>query len=77
MGNMENFKNRIITISGDPASGKGTVTEELKRIYEAQGLEVEVVSVGDKFREISLKEYIKMFPDAINPSQEEIQNKRN
>ena len=47
---MKNYNNSIITISGDPASGKGRVARRLKEIYEAQGIEVEVISIGEFFR---------------------------
>ena len=34
---MENIRNKIITISGEPASGKSTVVKEIKSKYEKQG----------------------------------------
>ena len=48
--------NKIITISGEPASGKSTVIKDLKRKYEEQGIKVTVLSVGNMFREIAKKE---------------------
>lgn len=45
--------NNIITISGDPASGKSTVREALKRYFEEQGKEVIVYSTGDIFRKLA------------------------
>ena len=48
--------NKIITISGEPASGKSTVIKDLKRKYEEQGIKVTVLSVGNMFREIAQKE---------------------
>lgn len=71
---MSEYKNIVITISGDPATGKGTLVRELKKCYEAEGFEVEVITAGDIFREVSYSEYMKMFPNAVNPSQEEIQS---
>ena len=69
---MENYNNRKISISGDPASGKGSVTTELKRLYESQGIKVTVISVGTVFREIVQKEYAKKFPNAKATSLEAI-----
>lgn len=48
---MENIRNKIITISGEPASGKSTVVKEIKSKYEKQGFNVYIISVGDVFRE--------------------------
>lgn len=50
---MSNFKNRIITISGEPASGKSTVIKELKKYYEEQGLLVHISTIGHEFRKIA------------------------
>ena len=47
---MENIRNKIITISGEPASGKSTVVKEIKSKYEKQGFNVYIISVGDVFR---------------------------
>lgn len=47
------IKNKIITISGEPASGKSTVVKELKKNYEDSGIKVTVLSVGNMFREIA------------------------
>lgn len=71
---METFKNRIITISGDPASGKGSVAKELEKLYTAAGFKVTKKSVGDIFREVAIEEYKKKFPEIENPSIEEIQS---
>ena len=54
---MENIRNKIITISGEPASGKSTVVKEIKSKYEKQGFNVYIISVGDVFRETVKKEY--------------------
>lgn len=50
---MSKIKNRIITISGEPASGKGTVVNKLKENYEEQGYNVHIFSVGHEFRRIA------------------------
>ena len=47
------IKNKIITISGEPASGKSTVVKELKRNYEDMGIKVHILSVGNMFREMA------------------------
>ena len=49
----ENIKNCILTISGEPASGKSTVIKELIKIYKEQGYNVHLYSVGDFFREMA------------------------
>lgn len=71
---MEEIRNKIITISGEPASGKSTVVKEIKRKYEEQGLRVHIISVGDVFREMVKKEYLKKYPDRTNASLADIQN---
>lgn len=71
---MENIRNKIITISGEPASGKSTVVKEIKSKYEKQGFNVFIISVGDVFRETVKKEYLKRYPDRINVSLADIQN---
>lgn len=50
---MSKIKNRIITISGEPASGKSTVINKLKEDYEKQGFNVHIFSVGHEFRKIA------------------------
>ena len=50
---MSNFKNRIITISGDPSSGKSTVIEQLRKDFEDKGFKVSVYSIGNEFREMA------------------------
>lgn len=42
----------VITISGDPGSGKSTVRNALKQKFEEQGKTVIVYSVGDIFRHL-------------------------
>ncbi len=50
---MSNFKNRIITLSGEPASGKSTVIKKLTKDYEEKGYKVHVFSIGDEFRKLA------------------------
>ena len=69
---MEKCKNRIITLSGDPGSGKGSVSRRLNEIHEASGLKSHIVSVGDLFRKIVVREYKKKFPEVQEPALEEI-----
>lgn len=71
---MEKIKNKIITISGEPASGKSTVVKEIKSKYENEGYTVHIISVGDVFREMVKKEYLKKYPDRTNVSLADIQN---
>lgn len=48
--------NNIITISGDPGSGKSTTIQELKKIFLSQGKEVIVYETGKVFRELARKQ---------------------
>lgn len=57
------IKNKIITISGEPASGKSTVVRALQRKYEEMGNVVHIVSTGKIFRELAVKAYLNMYPD--------------
>ncbi len=71
---MENkIRNKIITISGEPASGKSTVVKHLKSEYEKMGFNVHIISVGHTFREIARKEYLKMYPDRTDANLADIQ----
>lgn len=45
--------NNIITLSGDPGSGKSTVRDALKIMFENQGKQVKIYSVGDIFRSLA------------------------
>lgn len=48
------IKNKIITLSGEPVAGKGTVTRELLAELQRQGYEEEkihIISAGNEFRE--------------------------
>jgi len=66
---MSEIRNRIITISGEPASGKSTVIDKLKKDYEAMGYKVHIYSVGHEFRrlaqerELSVGEFNKFVSD--------------
>lgn len=71
---MEKIKNKIITISGEPASGKSTVVREIKNKYEKLGYNIHIISVGDVFRELVKKEYLKVYPDRKDASLADIQN---
>lgn len=76
---MSEIKNKIITISGEPASGKSTAVDELKRQYEKMGYNVEVTLVGQNYRPIVMEEYNKYLaqhpelPRKENPSLAEAQ----
>lgn len=50
---MLKLKNRIITISGEPASGKSTVIKKLKKDYEEKGYLVHISTIGNEFRKIA------------------------
>ena len=71
---MDKIRNRILTISGEPASGKSTVVKEIKNKYEEQGFNVYIISVGNVFREMVKKEYLKKYPDRVDTSLADIQN---
>lgn len=64
----------IITISGEPVSGKGTAVKLLKEYYEKKGMKVNIISVGNLFREIAIEEYKKRFPEVENPTIEQANN---
>ena len=70
---MSEIKNKIITISGEPVSGKSTVVKMLKEKYEQMGYRVHLVVTGNVFRERIKKEYIKMYPDRIDANLADIQ----
>lgn len=52
---MSEFRNRIITISGEPASGKSTVINKLREDYEKRGYKVHIYSVGNEFRRLAVE----------------------
>lgn len=45
--------NNIITVSGDPGSGKTSTIKELEKIFEAQGKKVVLYSTGEIFRKLA------------------------
>lgn len=45
--------NKIISISGEPASGKSTTIKEIKRELEEKGYKVKILSVGQIFRNLA------------------------
>ena len=50
----EQIKNRIIAISGEPVSGKGTTIKKMVEILKKQGYSennIHVISTGHQFRE--------------------------
>lgn len=70
---MSKIRNKIITISGDPRSGKTTLVEYLVEILENMGFRVHVRASGDKYREISQQRYLEKYPDRVNAKQADIQ----
>ena len=70
---MKKIKNKIITISGEPVSGKSTVVKQLIKKYEELGFNVHVISTGKLFREIIVREYLKMYPDRTDANLADIQ----
>lgn len=71
---MDKIKNKIITISGEPRSGKSTVVTQLVRRYNELGYRVHVIETGKLFREISEAEYSKMYPEKTDIKQADIQD---
>ena len=70
---MRKIRNNIITISGEPRTGKTTAAMELKKLYEELGYTVEFVDIGREFKKRSRAEYLKMYPDRVNVTDAEIQ----
>ena len=70
---MEKIRNKIITISGEPASGKSTVVKVIKDKYEQMGYQVQIISVGNVFRQLIQEEYYRTYPDRKNVSLTDIQ----
>lgn len=60
---MEEIRNRIITLSGEPVSGKSTILKELVKIYQKNGLNVHIISAGEVFRKVAIEEYKKEHPE--------------
>ncbi|MBQ2835384.1 MAG: cytidylate kinase family protein [Clostridia bacterium] len=70
---MNEIKNKIITVSGEPVSGKSTVVKRLKEKYEAMGYTVHVILTGHFFRDIIMEEYFKMYPDRKDANLADVQ----
>lgn len=70
---MKEIKNKIITISGEPASGKSTIVKGMKEKYEKMGYNVHIITTGKIFRERAKKEYLKMYPDRTDANLADIQ----
>lgn len=70
---MNEIKNKIITISGEPASGKSTIVKGMKEKYEKMGYNVHIITTGKIFRERAKKEYLKMYPDRTDANLADIQ----
>lgn len=66
------IKNYVITISGEPGSGKSTVVKALNKKYDELGKTVHVISVGKIFREVAIAKYKEQFPECKNPSIEDV-----
>lgn len=70
---MSKIRNKIITVSGDPRSGKSTIIKYLVKIFENMGFRVHVLESGAKFREISQRRYLEKYPDRVDAKQSDIQ----
>lgn len=70
---MSKIRNKIITISGEPVSGKSTVVQMLQEKYEKMGCRVHIVKTGNIFRDRVKKEYLRMYPDKTNANLADIQ----
>lgn len=70
---MSEIRNKIITISGEPVSGKSTVVKKLEEEYKKMGYRVHIVTTGHIFRERAKKEYLKMYPDRKDANLADIQ----
>ena len=68
---MSEIRNKIITISGEPASGKSTVVAALKEKYEKLGYKVKIESIGHSWRDATLEIYNKIRPEVQNPTIDE------
>ena len=71
---MEGLKSKIITISGEPASGKSTVIKELENIYKEAGYKVNRISTGKLFRKAIIFEYKKLYPEIEHPLLSDIEH---
>lgn len=71
---MKDIRNKIITISGEPVSGKSTMVKNLIKKYQELGYQVHVISTGQVFRKIAKAEYLKMYPDKKDVNLSDIQS---
>lgn len=60
---MNKIRNKIITISGEPRSGKSTLRKKLVEKYQKMGYTVHYIETGAIFRELGFKEYKKLHPE--------------
>lgn len=64
---IKKFNGKIITISGEPVSGKGTVVSKLEKLYTELGYKVSVINTGALFRKAAVLEYKKVHPEIEHP----------
>lgn len=69
---MSEIKNKIISISGEPVSGKSTVVKSLKAKYEQMGYTVHIEPIGNYWREAAVETYKKVKPEIENPTLDQI-----
>lgn len=70
---MNKIKNKIITISGEPASGKSTLVKKMGEKYRKMGYSVHIIITGHIFRDRVKKEYLRMYPDRTDANLADIQ----
>lgn len=70
---MDKVRNKIITISGEPVSGKSTVVKMLEQKYKSMGYTVHIIRTGHVFRDRVKSEYLKMYPDRKDANLADIQ----
>lgn len=70
---MSKIRNIIVTISGEPASGKTSTRDQLAKEYEKMGYRVHIITAGEISRDNVKKEYLKIYPDRINAKLADIQ----
>lgn len=69
---MSEIKNKIITISGEPVSGKSTVIGSIKSKYEEMGYTVHIEPIGQHWRDAAIEVYKKLKPEIQSPTMDEI-----
>ena len=69
---MDEIRNNIITISGEPSSGKSTVIRTLQEKYTKMGYTVHIEPVGHYWREAAVETYKKLKPEMENVTIDEI-----